>query len=152
VNTVEKSVLIWYSPREMYDLVVDVRHYPQFLPWCNQAEVLTEDTHGMTARLGLGYAGLNQSFTTRNRHEPGRSVALDLVDGPFSSLSGRWRFAAIGGDATPPPRACRISLVLKYEFSSAALATLVGPVFDGIANSLVDAFVKRAEVVYGDAG
>jgi ribosome-associated toxin RatA of RatAB toxin-antitoxin module len=152
VKSVEKSVLIWYSPQEMYDLVVDVQHYPQFLPWCNRAEVLSEDAHGMTARLGLGYGGLTQSFTTRNRHEPGRSVALELVDGPFSSLSGRWRFAAIGDGSATALRACRISLVLKYEFSNPTLAALVGPVFDGIANSLVDAFVKRAEAVYGDAG
>lgn len=140
----------------MYDLVVDVARYPEFLPWCSQAEVLAQEPLGMTARLGIGYAGLAQSFTTRNTHADAESVSLALVDGPFSSLSGQWRFDAIGARqqhqanaAVPMPRACRISLTLAYEFSNSALDALVGPVFDGIANSLVDAFVKRAEAVYG---
>lgn len=146
MKTVHKSVLIWYSAEEMYALVTDVAKYPEFLPWCDRSRVIEEDAAGMTAQVGLAFGGLRQSFTTRNTHVPGREVHLQLVSGPFSTLDGVWKFQPVG-DATE--RACRIDLNLKYGFSSIALQTLVGPVFDTIASNLVEAFVKRAEQVYG---
>lgn len=134
----------------MYDLVVDVQRYPEFLPWCSRADVLASEPTGITARLGIGYGGLTQSFTTRNRHDLGRRVDLELVDGPFSALTGHWQFSRVG-PANAGQRACKVLFELNYEFSNAALAGLVGPVFDGIATNFVDAFVKRAEALYGDA-
>ena len=83
MKQVNKSVLIWYSPREMYELVIAVPEYAQFLPWCESAEVLSRDELGVTARLGLSYAGVRHAFTTRNRHELNRRVSIQLVDGPF---------------------------------------------------------------------
>ena len=147
MKTVHKSVLIWYSAAEMFALVTDVASYPQFLPWCNYAAVEDENEHGMTAKVGISIAGLKQSFTTRNVHEPDQRVSLTLVDGPFSSLEGEWQFIPLGDGSQ---RACKIDFRLRYSFSSGALATLVGPVFDKIAGSLVDAFVKRAAQVYGE--
>ncbi|RYF34168.1 MAG: type II toxin-antitoxin system RatA family toxin [Comamonadaceae bacterium] len=146
MKTVHRSVLIWYSADEMFRLVTDVAKYPQFLPWCDHAAVLEEDAGGMKAEVGISFGGVRQSFTTRNDHEPGRAVAMHLLDGPFSNLEGRWSFAPVGGDSQ---RACKVELDLDYGFRSAALAAVVGPVFDRIAGSLVDAFVKRAEQVYG---
>ena len=147
MKTVHKSVLIWYSAAEMFALVTDVASYPQFLPWCDQASVLEEDAQGMTAKVGLSMAGLSQSFTTRNTHEKDSKVSLKLVDGPFSKLDGQWDFKPVGKGGE---RACKIEFSLRYDFDSSALAALVGPVFDKIAGSLVDAFVKRAGQVYGE--
>lgn len=147
MKTVHKSVLIWYSADEMYALVTDVAKYPQFLPWCDRARVIEEDEAGMTAEVGLAFGGLHQQFTTRNTHVPGREVQLKLVDGPFSNLDGIWKFNPVGEGE----RACRVQLDLSYGFSNFALQALVGPVFDKIASSLVEAFVKRAEQVYGVA-
>lgn len=144
---VKKSVLLWYSPREMYDLVVDVQAYPAFLPWCERAELLEEDAEGMTARLHLAYAGLRHAFTTRNTHVQDEQVEMALVDGPFSMLDGRWRFRPIG-PASPTP-ACRVEFDLSYAFNSAALEAVLSPVFDRVANTFVDSFVERAEQVYG---
>ncbi|WP_096662248.1 type II toxin-antitoxin system RatA family toxin [Polaromonas sp. AET17H-212] len=148
MKTVHKSVLIWYSAAEMFALVTDVASYPQFLPWCDQAEVVEEDAQGMTAKVGIAFAGIHQSFTTRNTHVPDRKVSLKLVDGPFSKLEGDWDFTPLGDGSQ---RACKVDLTLRYDFDNAALAALVGPVFDKIAGSLVDAFVKRAAQVYGEA-
>lgn len=146
MKTVTKSVLIWYSPEEMFNLVTDVASYPQFLPWCDRASVQSRDDTGMTAQVGISFSGIRQSFTTRNTHVPGREVHMQLIDGPFSQLEGQWKFQPVGeGDQ----RACRIEFELRYGFSNIALATLIGPVFDRIAGSMVDAFVKRAEEVYG---
>ena len=146
MKTVHKSVLIWYSPREMYDLVTDVARYPEFLPWCDRAAVLGQVDDTVTAQVGIAFSGIHQTFTTRNTQQPGQAVHMQLVEGPFSQLDGQWRFTPVGDGAQ---RACRIELDLRYGFSNALLGKLVGPVFDRIAATLVDAFVKRAEQVYG---
>jgi ribosome-associated toxin RatA of RatAB toxin-antitoxin module len=146
---VKKSVLLWYTPNEMYRLVTDVHEYPKFLPWCERAEVLEEGPQSMTARLTLAYAGLHQHFTTRNEHVPGRSVVVRLVDGPFSLLDGTWEFLPLGGDS-PDAQACKIEFDMRYAFTSRALEVVISPVFDRIANTLVESFVQRAEQVYGE--
>ncbi len=145
---VKKSVLLWYSAQEMYDLVTGVEDYPRFLPWCNHAELFDEHEDSVTARLGLAYMGVRHSFTTRNQHVPGESVLVKLVDGPFSLLDGTWFFRPLGrpGDGAG---ACKIEFDLRYAFASPALESVVSPVFDRVANTLVDSFVKRAEEVYG---
>lgn len=147
MKTVKKSVLIWFSPQEMYGLVTDVPSYPQFLPWCDHAKILEEDALGMVAEIGISIGGLHQSFTTRNTHTPGRRVGMQLIKGPFSRLDGQWDFLVVG-DGTQ--RACKVELTLNYGFSSAMLSKLVGPVFDKIAANMVEAFVKRAQQVYAD--
>jgi len=146
MKSVNKSVLIWYSADEMYALVTDVPSYPQFLPWCDHASVLERDERGMKAEVGISISRIRQTFITRNEHVPGRQVNIKLVDGPFSHLEGCWSFTPVGDEQQ---RACRVELKLDYAFRSNTLAALVGPVFDRIAASLVDAFVKRAEQVYG---
>ena len=148
MKTVHKSVLIWYSAEEMFSLVVDVARYPEFLPWCDHAAVLEQDEHGMKAEIGIAFSGIRQVFKTRNEHVPGRQVKLKLVEGPFSRLDGQWKFIPLGGGGEQQ-RACKVELELHYGFESTTLGALVGPVFDKIAGSLVDAFVKRAEQVYG---
>ena len=141
-----KSVLIWYSPEEMFRLVTDVDQYKNFLPWCHQSKVLHSSGLEMDAEVGIGMAGLNQVFVTHNTHIENREVHMKLIKGPFSNLDGTWTFEPVGDNSQ---RACKVTLSLEYGFSSATLAAVVGPVFDKIAVSLVDAFVKRAEQVYG---
>ena len=163
MKTVNKSVLIWFSADEMFRLVTDIDSYPKFLPWCDRAAIVAQDGDTVTAQVGIAFGGIHQSFTTRNTHVAGSEVHMELVDGPFSELDGHWVFQPVeapvaseeGGESAPasgveaPPRACRILFTLNYGFSNFALAALVGPVFDRIAGSFVDAFVKRAEEVYG---
>ena len=146
MKTIQKSVLLWHSAHEMFALVTDVHHYPQFLPWCDHGEVVERGEEGMVAKVGISISGLRHSFTTRNTHVDDRQVLMELVDGPFSHLEGCWDFTPLG-DGTE--RACKVEFRLTYGFSSNTLAKLVGPVFDKIAGNLVDAFVKRADAVYG---
>lgn len=146
MKQVRKSVLLWYSPQEMYELVTGVEAYPQFLPWCDSARIVERHDDGVTARLGLHYMGVRQTFTTRNTQRPGESVAVQLVDGPFSRLEGHWLFKPLGDAAKA---ACKIEFDLRYAFSSKALEAVVSPVFDRIADTFVDSFVGRAEAVYG---
>ena len=145
MKTVHKSVLIWYSAEEMFALVTDVAKYCDFLPWCDRAKVIALEPDGMKAEIGINFSGIHQTFTTRNTHVAGREVPRKLVDGPFSNLDGCWKFQPLGQAGQ---RACKVTLELHYAFKSSARAALVGPVFDKIAGSLVDAFVKRSEHVY----
>lgn len=146
MKSVHKSVLIWHGAQEMYDLVTGVDRYPEFLPWCDHSKILAQTETEMTAEVGIAIAGVKQSFVTRNEHQPGRQVRLHLVRGPFSSLDGLWQFTPIGQAGQD---ACRVELTLDYDFSSRLLEKVVGPVFDRIANNLVDAFVKRADALHG---
>lgn len=151
MKTVHKSVLIWYSAEEMFNLVTDIDQYPQFLPWCDHAKVVASTATGMTAEIGISMSAVKQTFTTQNTHtisSAAHQVAMKLVNGPFSKLEGAWDFTPVGDSSQ---RACKIELRLKYGFDNAVLATLVGPVFDKIAATMVDAFVKRADLVYAHA-
>ena len=149
---VKKSVLLWHTPHEIYRLVTDVEKYPEFLPWCERVEVLSRDEQGPTARLHLAYSGIRHTFTTKNVQVADESVHIKLVDGPFSLLDGLWRFvplplpAASGGVDSV---ACKIEFELRYQFSNAILEAAISPVFDRIANTFVDSFVRRAEQVHG---
>jgi ribosome-associated toxin RatA of RatAB toxin-antitoxin module len=149
---VKKSVLLWYTAREIYELVVDVESYPKFLPWCERAEILQHDETGLTARLHLAYSGIRHAFTTKNVQVRDESVHVGLVDGPFSLLDGLWRFVPL---PSPPAAdgsaggACKIQFEMRYAFSNGVLEAAISPVFDRIANTLVDSFVRRAEQVYG---
>jgi len=145
MKVIEKTVLLTHSAHQMYQLVTDVPSYPVFLPWCDAGEVLQAHDDGVTARLGMSLAGLSHSFVTRNTQVQDQRLDMQLVEGPFSHLEGHWVFHDLGSPEEP---ACRVVFKLQYDFSSAMLARVVGPVFEKIATTLVDAFVKRADQVY----
>ena len=143
MELIDRSALVPYSADEMYALVSDILAYPQFLPWCSGTRILSQEGEELCARIDFSVSGVSQSFTTRNQLQPGDEIAMQLVDGPFSTLEGRWWFEPLG-DA-----GCKISLLLEYDFSSKMVSLVIGPVFNKIANTLVDAFQKRAVEVYG---
>lgn len=143
MTTVNKSALVPYSASEMYALVADIESYGQFLPWCGGARVLARDGETLTAVIDIAYGGVHKSFTTRNRGVPGTEMEMQLVDGPFKRLQGYWHFQALDSSA------CKVSLHLEFEFAGMMMDLLVGPVFSGIANGLVDSFRQRAVALYG---
>lgn len=140
---VEKSVLIGCSAQRMFDLVDNVEDYPRFLPWCSQTQVEFRDDKKIVATLHINYLSVKSHFTTENEKEIPLWMSIKLVDGPFRRLEGLWRFKPLAENA------CKIEFQLTYEFSSKIFEKVIGPVFNQITNALVDAFVKRADVVYG---
>ena len=144
MHSVERSVLVLHSASQMFDLVADVEKYPQFMPWCGGATVSAHDAHGMQASITISFAGLKQTFTTRNKHHYPSCIELELVDGPFSDLTGKWEFISLSQDA------CKVLFTLNYQFSNRTLETLVGPIFNRIASSFIDSFTQRALVCYGE--
>lgn len=143
MTTISRNALVPYTASEMYLLVDDIPAYPQFLPWCKHAEEMSRDADAVTARLDLSHSGLEKSFTTKNRLQSDKMIEMRLVEGPFKHLQGFWRFEALG------ERACKVTLDMDFEFSSRLVGMAMGPVFSKAANTLVDAFCKRAEDVYG---
>ncbi len=141
--SVRKSVLVPFGAPEMFELVDDVERYPEFLPWCAGARVLESQPGGKTARIDIDYHGVRAHFTTGNANRAPESIVVTLKDGPFRHLHGEWRFKALA------PSACRIELELAWEFRTHALERVVGPVFGHIANTFIDAFVRRAESGHG---
>lgn len=138
-----RSALVPYSPGEMYALVDGIESYPEFLPWCSGAQVHQRMQEQVEASIELSRAGISKSFTTLNRNVLAESIHVSLVSGPFKKLDGSWLFHALGASA------CKVEFNVNFEFSSSLLARVFGPVFEDTCNSLVDAFVRRAEVVYG---
>lgn len=142
--TIQRNALMPYSAARMYTIVNDVEKYPEFLPWCASSKVISYSETEMEASILMRKGKLNHSFTTRNRLTPNEKIHIELVEGPFKSLSGDWIFIALADNA------CKIELKLNFEFSNRMVSLLIGPIFTQIANSLVDAFCQRASQVYGD--
>jgi ribosome-associated toxin RatA of RatAB toxin-antitoxin module len=134
-------VLVEHSAREMFLLVDDVAAYPRFLPWCNATDVSLKTDTLTEATIHIDYHHMKQRFSTRNEKQFPDRMDIHLIEGPFRRLRGHWHFVPLG------ERACKIEFALEYEFSSKLVDKLVGPVFGYIANSLVDAFIKRADAL-----
>ena len=143
MQRIKKSVLVPYSAAQMFDLVDDVEQYPEFLPWCGGSEVLATNPEGKTARIHIDYHGVRAQFTTDNVNARPDSIVVTLKEGPFRALNGEWTFRAL------EPQACKVELVLAYQFATPVLEAVVGPVFGHIGNTFIEAFVRRAEVAYG---
>jgi ribosome-associated toxin RatA of RatAB toxin-antitoxin module len=141
VISIHRTALVGHSAAEMYRLVEAVEAYPRFLPWCSGATVESRDDQRTVGTLHIDFKGVRQQFTTENLKTPDETIEMRLVRGPFRSLEGRWRFIPLGAEAS------RVELELRYEFASALLGRLVGPVFNHVANTMVDAFVRRADAV-----
>ena len=139
---VNKSALVPFSAEQMYQLVDDVPSYKDFLPWCGGSEEVSREDGVVVASVTIAKGSVNKTFTTKNTSNDHQKIHLELVDGPFKELVGYWDFKELKENA------CKVTLHLDYEFSNRLLGMAVGPVFNQIANAMVDSFVERAKVVY----
>ena len=140
--TVSRQALVAYGAAEMYELVADVESYPRFLLWCSAVEVAVREPERTVATIHVDFRGMRQAFTTANAQRHGERISIELVRGPFPHLRGEWRFAQLG------EAGCRIQFDLAYLLASPVLERLAGPAFNHIANTFVDAFVRRAEALH----
>ncbi len=145
MTLISRNALVPYTVEEMYKLVDDIESYAEFLPWCRSTEVVSRNSEEVQASIEIARGALHKSFTTLNRLQKNKIIEMRLVKGPFKHLEGFWRF-----DPLKNSSASKISLDLDFEFESKLVALAVGPVFNQIANTMVDAFCKRAVEVYGE--
>lgn len=143
MTAISKKAIVPYTQEQMYNLVNDIAAYPDFLPWCNKAEVLSQTEEEIRATLHLSKGGMQKSFTTCNRLQKNRMIEVRLVSGPFHHLEGFWRFDPHDSDSSS------VSLDMEFEFANKLISFAIGPVFHQIASSLVDAFTERAQSLYG---
>ncbi len=135
---VEKTALVAVPAETLYDIVNDVNSYPEFLPWCKDARLLSRTDEELCGEIVVSKAGVTRAFSTCNRLFPHHRIEIRLKEGPFRKLEGAWKFTQLREDA------CKVALTLEFEFSSGLMDKAFGIVFSQIANSLVDAFCKRA--------
>ena len=145
MKQVERSALVPYSAEQMFSVVNDVKAYADFLPWCDQSEVLEENDAEMVARLSIARSGIRQSFTTRNRLNCPTGIDIRLIDGPFSRLQGSWRFDPLGHEG------CKVIMRLSFGFDNKLINLAVSKVFETAADNMVDAFCARADSLYGNS-
>lgn len=141
--TVNRSALVRHSDQAMFDLVNDFESYPQFLPGCRNARLLERQESYLIGELTLSKGGIQQSFVTRNELHAPHCIELSLIEGPFRRLSGQWLFTSLGENTS------KVALELEFEFSNRLIGMAFGRLFNQVAGQLVDAFTKRADVVYG---
>lgn len=139
--SISRSALVTHSAASMYSLVRDIEAYPQFLPWCANSAVLEQSEEHQLASVSMDKRMQGLKFTTRNRLEPDTAIHMGLVDGPFKKLSGVWRFTEIEDNA------CKVELAIEFEFKSRILGTVLGGAFSKICDTMVAAFVKRANEI-----
>jgi ribosome-associated toxin RatA of RatAB toxin-antitoxin module len=143
MTTITRSALVMYTPDQMFDLVNDVLAYPSFLPWCKASRIISKNENVVCASLDIAKSGIQHTFSTRNKLTHSSQIDIKLIDGPFRHLEGHWQFIPIGD------KGCRVQLDMDFELNNSFLSVALGPVFTQISGTLVDAFCKRAQEIYG---
>jgi ribosome-associated toxin RatA of RatAB toxin-antitoxin module len=138
MREVKRSALIAEPPAKMYALINDIERYPEFVPGCSAARIVSRTNSEVVATLNIRRGPLRAEFTTRNLLEPDRRVLMQFVSGPFRVLEGLWTLTALG------ELGCRVELEMRFEFANRVAGALFESLFEDTTASLVDAFVKRA--------
>lgn len=144
MKRIARSAIVEHAAAAVYAIVEDIESYPEFLPWCYAARVHERQSGRTVATLTVGMRAIRQSFTTENVNRPGESIDLQLVKGPFKKFAAAWRFTPLG------THAAKIEFSMEYEFSSRALGKALEPLFDKMADTMVGAFSRRADQLYGN--
>jgi len=146
MTQIDRSALVFHSTKQMFDVVNDVQFYPSFLPWCAASTVISSTPEQMVASLNLSKAGLKYDFTTRNTLIRPSEISFELVEGPFKHLFGTWSFSSLDEGA------CKVNLSINFEISGKIASFALAKVFTQVANTMVEAFVARADDLYGVKG
>ena len=138
---VHRTALVAHPAERLFRLIEAAEDYPSFLPWCARATILERNDDLVRARLEVAWHGLRFAFVTRNPKRAPLWMAIGLEEGPFRRFHGEWQLTPLAAWG------CRVEFSLGYEFDTAVLGSLAHPVFDHAANTLVDAFVHRADTL-----
>ena len=143
MKKIERSIVLPYSPAQVYAIVNNVADYPKFVSWCEEAKVISESHYEMFASITVTKAGIHQTFKTRNRLSEGKRIEMFLLEGPFKKLDGIWDFQETeeGG--------CLVHLEVEFEASNSLLHATIGPLFSGFSKVMLKSLNKRAQELYG---
>lgn len=136
-----RTVLVDQPATLLFDVIEAAEHYPRFLPWCAGAQIVARDDSLVSAVLQVRWHGVEFRVRTRNPKLRPTAMTILLEDGPFRHFHGEWRLTPLAADA------CKVEFLLDYAFANGVMTQLAGPVFSQVSNTLVDAFVQRAQVL-----
>ncbi len=143
IITINQSKIINYTAKQMYDLVDNIKSYPEFLPWCNKTYEIERNRQSVIATIEIMKSGIKKSFTTKNILTPNKSVVMELVTGPFKHFESYWQFNNLS-------QSCEIKFYMSFEFSNRFIATMLNSIFEQIVNKMIDAFSNRAKQIYSN--
>jgi coenzyme Q-binding protein COQ10 len=132
-----------YKPEQMFDMVADVAAYPDFLPWCVATRIRSVDETHLVADMVIGFKMFREQFTSRVTLERPNVILVEYENGPFKYLKNRWKFDPDGSGC------CLVDFDVEFEFRSAILEMAIGKVFTEAVIRMVNAFEKRAKILYG---
>lgn len=147
MHSYSETQLLPYTPQQLFALVVDIEKYPEFLPWCRAARIVSREADSFLGELIISFSHLTERYTSRvtpvppQGNDEGR-IEVALVNGPFTHLTNHWRFV-------PHAQGCEIHLALEFQFKSKWLDKLIGGLFERATAKMVGAFTARAEALYG---
>lgn len=145
MEKVIRTISLPYSAEQMFKIVNNVAAYPEFLPWCDSTNVMSESAYEMIAEVTISKVGVRQTFKTRNHLIQGQRIEMHLIEGPFKKLHGVWEFEDL------PEGGCEIRFGVKFEAMTSLLNAAITPIFSGFANSMIDSLGHRAKMLYGAA-
>jgi ribosome-associated toxin RatA of RatAB toxin-antitoxin module len=146
MSHIQRSALVPFSAGQMFDLVNDVEAYPRRFEWCESATVKDRGKDWLVAGLDVRMGGLRTTFTTRNTLIRPERIDMALIEGPFRALSGGWAFRALGDQG------CKVGLTLDFEMAGRWVGSALALGFQGLADRMVDDFVREARFEYGSIG
>ena len=142
MTRINKKAVVKFSANQMYKLVNDIEAYPSFLPWCTDANIISDSKDSLTASVSISIGRIKKIFTTLNTMQQDISIDMKLIKGPFKKLNGSWEFKNNNNGGST------VSLVMEFEFKNKLLKYTLGGAFKKITDSLVDAFISRANDIY----
>lgn len=134
-----------YAPAQMFDLVADVKRYPEFLPWVAATRIRSDSDGEMVADLVVGFKAFKETFTSRVVKRRPDKIVIDYVEGPLKFLHNSWTFAPDGQGGT------ELEFCVDFAFKSRIFEALAGQMFDRALRSMTRAFEERAHALYGDS-
>mgnify|MGYP006241866867 CR=1 FL=1 len=131
-----------YTDKQLYNIIIDVESYPEFLPWCKDSEIISKiDENNFDAMLTIGYKALDENYTSRVKGIYLKQIESIAVTGPFKYLDSIWIFKKSG-------KSCQVTFTLNYEFKSFFLAKIMGAIFQKASEKMFSAFESRAKELY----
>ena len=138
---IHRTALVAHPAAHVFDIIEAAEHYPAFLPWCAGATILERSDELVSARIEIAWRGVRFGFVTRNPKRRPEWMSITMQEGPFREFLGEWTLTPLASWG------CRVEFSLSYEFDRGLVGTMAGPVFEHVANNLVDAYVKRADQI-----
>lgn len=130
-----------YTPKQMYDLVADVSKYQEFLPWCVGTRINWRKADSLNADVLIGYKAIREIFTSTVTLTPYEAISVHYERGPFSKLQNYWTFVE-------HPQGCEVEFFIDFEFRASLLNSIIKSFFEEAVKRMIDAFEKRAKVIY----